>query len=249
MNQKDFLYAMKVKGYVVFNNVLRKETVERIEDALSCLPKEAIHNGVVRNLFTKLPVECLHEVMENEVVLPKIDFLLGNTFIYYSFNSSPLYPGVKGPAADFHRDSGRYIPGYDHSFNVLYSVTDFTPMSGVTKVIPGSYILDENPSEAYIAENTSEIQMLAGSAMIFNSNLWHASGTNSGKKVRWGIGLTCKRSFMRQQFDLPRALSPELVNRLSERGRQLLGFYVRMPTSMEEYLLPESERLYKLGQG
>jgi hypothetical protein len=39
------------------------------------------------------------------------------------------------------------------------------------------------------------------------------------------------------------------VDALGETGRRFLGFHVRMPTSLEEYYVPESQRLYKPGQG
>jgi ectoine hydroxylase-related dioxygenase (phytanoyl-CoA dioxygenase family) len=249
MDQKDFLYAMKVRGYTIFENVLKKTTTDRILKIMSSLPQDTTHNGIVRNLFDKLPVDCISEVIENEVVLPRMDSLLDNTFIIHSFNSSPLRPGIKGAAADFHRDAGRYIAGYDYAFNVLYTITDFTRVSGTTLLVPGSHLIEERPSDKYISENTIELEAPAGSALIFNANLWHAQGENKSDKLRLGITITCKRSFMRQQFDFPRALSSELVAMLSERGRQLLGFYVRMPTSLEEYLLPEEERLYKANQG
>ena len=249
MDDKDFFYAMKVRGYTIFEKALKPKTVHRIHETLCAIPEDQIYNGVIRNLFDKFPAECLIDVMENEVVLPRIDALLGDTFIYYSFNSSPLYPGAKSSAGDFHRDTGRYIPGYDYAFNILYAISDFTKSTGVTQVLPGSHLFEEKPSDTYLAENAVDIELPAGSALIFNSNLWHAAGWNYGHDTRWGMGLTCKRSFMRQQFDLPRALNPELVNQLSERCRQLLGFYVRVPTCMEEYLLPEEERLYRAGQG
>ena len=249
MNQNEFTYAMKVKGYVVFENVLRKSTVERIKEALNTLPKKVQYNGTTKNLFDKLPVDCINEVIDNDVVLPRLDSLLGNTLIIHAFNSSPLYPGIKASTADFHRDSGRFIPGYDYAFNALFSITDFTRVNGVTMLVPGSHTVEERPSDAYIAENAVHIEVPAGSAVLFNSNIWHASGENRNDKTRWQVALTCRRSFMKQEIDLPRALSSDLVEKLSERGRQLLGFYARVPTSVEEYMLPESERLYRPGQG
>ena len=249
MDQKEFIYAMKVKGYVVFENVLRKSTVERIKKALNTLPKEVQYKGTIKNLFDKLPVDCITEVIENDVVLPRLDSLLGNSFIIHAFNSSPLYPGIKASTAYFHRDSGRFILGYDYAFNTLFSITDFTRVNGVTMLVPGSHIVEERPSDAYIAENALHIEVPAGSAVLFNSNIWHASGDNRSDETRWQVALTCRRSFMKQEIDLPRTLNSDIVEKLSERGRQLLGLYVSVPTSVEEFMLPESERLYRSGQG
>lgn len=245
----DFLYAMKVKGYFVLENVLKKEAVERITDALSSVPNEAVYKNIVWMLFDKLPADCVQSLIENEHTLPLIEALLGKPCIVFSFNAVPLHPGLRGTMADFHRDSGRYIHGYDYAFNVFYAISDFTSLSGGTLLVPGSHDVEEKPSDEYIRENMVQVEAPAGSAIILNSNLWHASGENRGERTRWGANITYVKSFMRQQFDFPRAISPRVVEQLSERSRQLMGFYVRVPTALEEYALPDSERLYRSGQG
>ncbi|MEZ5224997.1 MAG: hypothetical protein R2743_26135 [Ilumatobacteraceae bacterium] len=57
------------------------------------------------------------------------------------------------------------------------------------------------------------------------------------------------RSYMRQRFDYPRMIGPEIASSLSPVLRRLLGYDVRVPTSLEEYYLPEDQRLYKANQG
>jgi len=54
---------------------------------------------------------------------------------------------------------------------------------------------------------------------------------------------------MRQRFDYPRMVPPAQVEGLDEMQRQLLGFNVRVPASMDEYYLSGEERLYKPNQG
>jgi hypothetical protein len=54
---------------------------------------------------------------------------------------------------------------------------------------------------------------------------------------------------MRQRFDYPRLIGDELGDTLSPTLRRILGFDVRVPTSLDEYYLPEDQRLYKANQG
>jgi hypothetical protein len=54
---------------------------------------------------------------------------------------------------------------------------------------------------------------------------------------------------MRQRFDYPRLVGEETLAHVGETGRRFLGFDVRMPATLEEYYLPEEQRLYKAGQG
>jgi hypothetical protein len=53
---------------------------------------------------------------------------------------------------------------------------------------------------------------------------------------------------MRQQFDFPRVLDSVGATPDDEPIRQLMGYHVRMPTSLEEFLLPPNQRPYRPGQ-
>ena len=57
------------------------------------------------------------------------------------------------------------------------------------------------------------------------------------------------RAYMRQSFDFVRMVPPERVPALSPTLRRVLGFDVRMPTSLDEYYVDEADRLYKANQG
>ena len=54
---------------------------------------------------------------------------------------------------------------------------------------------------------------------------------------------------MRQRFDFVRmaAASGSLLL-MSESQRKLIGYDVRMPTSLDEFFMPEGKRLYKANQ-
>ena len=53
---------------------------------------------------------------------------------------------------------------------------------------------------------------------------------------------------MRQQFDYPRMLGEVTLSQLSPELQQFLGYHVRMPTSLAEFLLPPDVRPYRAGQ-
>jgi ectoine hydroxylase-related dioxygenase (phytanoyl-CoA dioxygenase family) len=85
--------------------------------------------------------------------------------------------------------------------------------------------------------------------VIFNARTWHLGGNNHTDHARHALTLNVCRSYMRQRFDYPRLVPPEIVAQLGEVGHRFLGFNVRMPISLAEYYLPEEQRLYKAGQG
>jgi len=61
--------------------------------------------------------------------------------------------------------------------------------------------------------------------------------------------MNCCRSYMRTQFDYPRMVPEHIVNSLGDVGKRFLGFNVRMPKNLDEFYLPEDQRLYKPNQG
>jgi ectoine hydroxylase-related dioxygenase (phytanoyl-CoA dioxygenase family) len=57
------------------------------------------------------------------------------------------------------------------------------------------------------------------------------------------------RSYVKQQVDYVRALGDDVVQAQSERTQQLLGWYTRVVTSLDEFYVPAERRLYRSGQG
>jgi ectoine hydroxylase-related dioxygenase (phytanoyl-CoA dioxygenase family) len=84
-----------------------------------------------------------------------------------------------------------------------------------------------------------------GDAIFFDGRLVHRAGENRTDEWRHAITINFCRPFMRSRFDFPRISSQEAwVNNLDISARKYLGFDVRMPTSLSEFYLPPSERLY-----
>jgi ectoine hydroxylase-related dioxygenase (phytanoyl-CoA dioxygenase family) len=85
--------------------------------------------------------------------------------------------------------------------------------------------------------------------LVFDSTLWHAAGANVSGKDRLAINHQFTRSFLKPQMDYVRALGGEKVLEQEPRTQQLLGWYTRTPTSLDDYYRPPEERLYRARQG
>jgi ectoine hydroxylase-related dioxygenase (phytanoyl-CoA dioxygenase family) len=149
----------------------------------------------------------------------------------------------------FHRDFPRYLNGYVASVNVFFAIDDFREDNGATWVIPGSHQQPAMPDEAYCSAHAQPATCPAGSMLLFDSTLWHAAGENTSGADRLAINHQFTRSYIKQQIDYVRAMGEAAVRRLPERTQQLLGYYTRVVTSLDEYYRPEGERLYRRGQG
>lgn len=149
----------------------------------------------------------------------------------------------------FHREFPRYLNGYLASVNVMLAIDEYTAQNGGTIVAPGTQQRPERPSDAYLAAAAMPVECPAGSVVVFDSTLWHAAGQNHTRADRLGINHQFTRSFVKQQVDYVRALGDEAIEGLPARTQQLLGWYTRVVTSLDEYYQPAEKRLYRSGQG
>jgi ectoine hydroxylase-related dioxygenase (phytanoyl-CoA dioxygenase family) len=250
---------MKIHGYVLVENAipdprlvaaLRADIDRAIADdlAVAASGRPPSRFGDIVHLLLNRG-ESFVELLEHCELLDTIDLLLGETCILHSYNAVRLMPGRGNNATRVHRDSPRYSPDYLLAVQVLYFVDDFTDENGGTWLLPGSHNASDRPTDEQFYERAIQVTGKAGSALILDSSVWHAGGENRTDQPRRGITMVFTRAFMKQQIDLPRAAGASVVARLSERGRRLLGFNVRVPASLDEFNLPDDQRLYKPNQG
>jgi ectoine hydroxylase-related dioxygenase (phytanoyl-CoA dioxygenase family) len=171
---------------------------------------------------------------------------LQNGFILPSFERG------QGPAVfqnRFHMDFPRVLNGYLASVNVMFAIDPFNVDNGATLVVPGTHQRQDPPSLAYLQSAAVSADCPAGSMLVFDSTLWHAAGPNVSGADRLAVNHQFTRSFFKQQIDYVRALGEAVVLAQPPRTQQLLGYYTRVVTSLDEYYRPEDQRLYRKGQG
>jgi ectoine hydroxylase-related dioxygenase (phytanoyl-CoA dioxygenase family) len=194
-------------------------------------------------------------LLEIPEILAIVDATVSPTAILHLQNGFilPPQPGGNGRGGtfqqSFHRDFPRYLNGYLCSINTLLTLDEFTPENGGTIVVPGTHQRAERPDDEFLAAAAASVRCPAGTAIVFDSTLWHAAGVNGSARDRVGINQQFTRSFLKQQVDYVRALGDDVVERQEPRTQQLLGWYTRVVTSLDEYYQPSERRLYRSGQG
>jgi ectoine hydroxylase-related dioxygenase (phytanoyl-CoA dioxygenase family) len=181
------------------------------------------------------------------VVSPTATLHLQNGFILPSFEAAGETPKLF--QYTFHRDFPRYLNGYVASVNTLFAIDPFTRQNGATWVVPGTHQHAEPPGEHYMSVNAVPAECPPGSMVVFDSTLWHAAGQSVSGSDRLAINQQYTRSWIKQQMDYVRALGHCAVVAQPERTQQLLGYFTRVVTSLDEYYRPEAERLYRKAQG
>ena len=244
------------RGYAIIPNVLEAAEVAHLRGVLDRLISEDLaqpdprrrnddwmsFNGVLRD-------DAIADVVAHPNILPHVDAILGPTCIMYACVSSSLPPNGANYSRRVHVDSQRVIPSYPTNIGVLTALTDFTDHNGATRLLPGSFERLDPPSEAEFDRDAETLYPRAGDAVIFNARTWHAGGINHTDEPRHALTVNYCRAYMRQHFDFPRMIDRDRIPTLTPVLRRLLGFDVRMPTSLDEYYVDPADRLYQPHQG
>ena len=201
--------------------------------------------GVVR--APMLASDAFFRLLETPELLEIVDAALSPAAILHLQNGFVLPPATPGDEVrfqrQFHRDFPRVLNGFVCSINTLIAVDEFTAGNGATLVIPGSHQTHDPPDTSAAIP----VECAAGSVVVFDSTLWHAAGRNATAQDRCAVNQQFTHSFFKQQLDYVRVLGEERILRQPPRTQQLLGWYTRVPESLEQYY--REERVYRSGQG
>lgn len=258
------LCSVRDVGYCIVENAIPGPVLHETTEMLysvqskihSLIGRERLQKsgelGVLRLMMQYEPF--FTKYLEIPELLAVIDSTVSNTAIMHLQNGFilPSMPESQTPAVfqnQFHMDFRRLLNGYLASINCFIAVSDFHPSNGATLLVPGSHQKTEHPNFNYLERHKIQIQCPAGSMIVFDSTLWHASGRNHSDRDRLSINHQFTRSWIKPQIDYVRALGESFIMSQPPRTQQLLGWYTRVVTSLDEYYQPSEKRLYRPGQG
>jgi hypothetical protein len=182
-------------------------------------------------------------------LVPHFEDHFGGKFILNSFGGNILRRSGSYASA-IHRDVRTWSRELPLLLNTLVMLDDFSVENGATRMMTGSHRdCPERPEEPAFRSRAEAATGRAGSLLVFDSNLWHAAGVNTTDRARRSVTPMFCRPFVKPQFDHPRALGYERMDSLSELQRQVLGYYARIPATLEEWYRPPGRRMYRPGQG
>jgi ectoine hydroxylase-related dioxygenase (phytanoyl-CoA dioxygenase family) len=190
-----------------------------------------------------------YSLLRRSILTELVSRILGKSFILYAFTTSSLPAGGTNWSRRVHVDCPRLIPDYPTNMNAFIPLSDVSESNGGIELLPKSQWEEHAPSEETFSRDRIIPNMSAGSLLVFFSRLWHSGGLNMSDRPRHALTMNFCRSYMRQRFDYPRMTPSRDASNLDAMQLQLLGYNVRVPTSLSEYYLPVDERLYKPNQG
>lgn len=240
----DTLKHTRARMYAVRDCIIQEVGEERLQRAGEL--------GVLRLMMRFDPF--FFRFLEIPDVLAIVDATVSPTAILHLQNGFilPSFPSGEGPRVfqnSYHQDFPRVLNGYVASINVLFAIDAFTRENGATWIVPGTQQTPDPPSANTIETSAIPLECSEGSMIVFDSTLWHAAGSNTSGRDRLAINHQFTRSWIKQQIDYVRALGNLAVEACPPRTQQLLGWFTRVVTSLDEYYQPAERRLYRKGQG
>lgn len=178
----------------------------------------------IYNLLVQDP--AFWQVPLNENVLPIAEKVLDRELLLSSLSAITLAPGQE--AQPIHEDTQQIPLPRPHApiaLNALWALTDFTEENGATRIIPGSHLHDSPPAYGGTYD-TVPAEMPAGSVMIFDSQLWHAGGSNRTDQRRFSMSCYYCAGWLRQQENLQLGIPREVAASFPQRLQELCGYSV-----------------------
>ena len=264
MNIDEILQRLEIDGWCVVEGVIPEDKVGtvRVEAEAATTAKgvsktyQGLHSA--RGILTAIP--SFLPYLADEHVLGVAERWFGPHVRISFTNTLVTAPGNErgGLHADwpYNQEKAAHIPAPYSDFPVqlstLWMLSDFTVDNGATWIVPGSHRTVDNPTGALPVDRFTPYPTempatgSAGSVLIFDSRLWHATATNHGDGLRVGMVVRYAPWWLnldvlmpgsderRRIVDEPRlsanevpAIAPEVYEALPEMVKPLYRHWVR----------------------
>jgi ectoine hydroxylase-related dioxygenase (phytanoyl-CoA dioxygenase family) len=205
-------------GYTVIENVLKSDEIGLLKDELDRV------YAIQEQEFGKANLQAINEEFLARALLvysdpylqlarkPEImeftEAILGNYYVLHLQNGIINMPKEEHHQSSWHRDLPyqNWVSSEAIGCNVFYCLDAFTEENGGTIILPFSHKIPYLPSEVYLEKHGIQIKATAGSAVLFDSMLFHKAGYNRSDHIRRGVNHLYARAIIRQQIDLPAVL-------------------------------------------
>jgi ectoine hydroxylase-related dioxygenase (phytanoyl-CoA dioxygenase family) len=253
-----FSQEIQERGYVVFEDVVDQNLLSKLQNDLQAAEQichdiqvkngiDAGMGGTVHHLLAT--GESFLEYLRCGYFYEEIQGFFGGNFIVNSYGGVLNRKDIQSYVQNVHRDVRSYTKDYRMMLNLLVMLDDFTLENGATYLLAGSHLQPEKPSDEFFLAHADRAVGKAGSLLFFDSRVWHATGKNTTDTVRRALTLTLTPPYFKQQMDYSRTIGYEVCETLPEHLQQMLGYFSRTPSTLDEWYQPPHKRMYRPGQG
>lgn len=216
-----FVEEIKLIGYAVLPDVLPESELVSLREKLDRIYQTQLNEiggteqlAAINDSYTvRCPLaydDQFLSVATNRKVLSVVEKLLGDYFVLMLQNGVINIPSVGNEqnAGSWHRDLNyqHFVSSRPMSISALFCVDDFSEETGGTYVLPASHKIEAFPSADFVSKNEIVMNAAAGSAIVFDSMLYHRGGHNRSNRVRRALNHMYTLPLIKQQISLPKML-------------------------------------------
>ncbi|MBL4625324.1 MAG: phytanoyl-CoA dioxygenase family protein [Flavobacteriales bacterium] len=247
---------IKVKGFTIIPDILSFDEVELAktkvhsvyETQLNELNKEVFDSIGDYDIARALLVYdefFLKKIVCNPTLISLLTATLGKQFIIKEQNAIINRAHSPNYQLKWHRDLlyQHFIISRPLAISALFCLEDFTEINGGTFVLPGSHKTEKFPSEFYIKANEQCVNAPKGSAIVFDSMLYHRAGRNVSDNNRIGINNMFVQPFMKQAISFPKMLNGKYND--DRFLNKLLGYSTETDESVVDWRNERFSRIAK----
>ena len=230
------LDQIQADGYVVLPDLIGASELELIRSQLEPLLVDAPHgrndfegfcSQRVYALLAKAPSTAA--LVAHPVVLAILDELLHPSYLLSANIAINVHPGET--AQMLHGDDGYCAwprPRPAVGVSAIWAIDDFTIDNGATEVLPGSHTWGSEAADPH-DPRIRQIEMSAGSVVVFLGTTLHRGGANRARTSRLGITPQYCEPWLRQIENMALAVPPDIARTFPPRIQELLGYSIYPP--------------------
>ena len=186
---------------------------------------------------------CFETFYLNPAVLSVCREYLGEDMVLYDTTARSIRPSEgrePGRGFQIHADRSPFsiVPfedgkHYPMAINVAWAVVDFRAQNGATLVWPGTHKSCQIPDPDADYPGSHQATVPAGTAIVWDAALWHASGINRSNHDRHSILAFFHRWWVKGMIDNARVIPQSVQDRLLPEMRKLLSLEETIPEYTE----------------
>lgn len=208
-----------IRGYTVVTGVLSAAEVEiaknKMNEVYATQLKE-LEPGVIEKINDTDIARALlvyddfflHKVALNPLITDVLNQILGKYYIIREQNGIINRANSPNYQLKWHRDLlfQHFTSSRPFAISALFCLQDFNEENGGTFLLPASQKIEAFPSEDYVLNNELCANAPIGSAIVFDSMLYHRAGHNKSQKDRIGINNMYVQPYIKQAISFPKML-------------------------------------------
>ena len=242
-NNLDYHYEeLENKGFTIMKGKINKNLIPLLRKKIKSIYEKQLSDFSISD-FKKIgelnTARCQYydkyflRFVKMKFVRDIVQNVLGDNFHLILQNGIINTPNVEHHQGNWHRD----LPYQDYTtskpiaLSIYFTLNNYNKKNGGIILLPGSHKMDSLPSLKYLKNNYFQVHCPAGSAIIFNSLLFHKAGVNKSKLDRGGLN-HIYRSIIKQQICIKSIFKDQYKEDLYLN--KILGYKWDIPKNVNE---------------